>query len=136
MTRVVAVLLGVILLAGCSNESVTVPVSETPATTTVVFNAAGAPTVELSVPDMMCEESCAAKVREVLSEQPGVEDVVVDFPNRTATVAVDETVFDADGAVHLLADDYGFPNTHLKTNADNEPAEETNRDDTMSTTAP
>jgi copper chaperone CopZ len=115
MVRLITILLAAALVAGCSSESVTVPAGETPATTTVAFNAAGAPTVEFSVPDMMCEESCAAKVREVLAEQPGVKEVVVDFPNRTATVAIDETAFDAEQAVRLLSDDYGFPNTHLKT---------------------
>jgi copper chaperone CopZ len=109
--RFVCMAIAVVALLGCrQNEGLPAP-----AATPAAFNAAGAPTVELSVPDMMCEESCAAKVREVLSQQPGVKEVVVDFPNRTATVAVDQAEFDVEKAVRLLSDDYGFPNTHLKT---------------------
>jgi copper chaperone CopZ len=63
--------------------------------------------VTFSVPDMMCEESCAVKVREVLSEQPGVEQVQVDFPSRTATVLANRLRFDADAAVAALVD-HGF----------------------------
>jgi copper chaperone CopZ len=71
--------------------------------------------VVLSVPDMMCEESCAVKVREVLAEQPGVKRVRVDFPNRTATLAVRESKFDADRALDALVD-HGFDEARLKAN--------------------
>jgi copper chaperone CopZ len=89
-------------LAGCtSSES---SQSGSVATTQVVFNPSGAPTVEFSVPDMMCEASCAAKVREILSEQAGVKDVKVDFPNKVAFVAVDEGLFDEKNAIAQLVD--------------------------------
>jgi copper chaperone CopZ len=70
--------------------------------------------VVLSVPDMMCEESCAVKVREVLSEQPGVKRVKVDFPNRTATLAVRQSSFNVDRAIAALVD-HGFDEARLKT---------------------
>jgi copper chaperone CopZ len=63
--------------------------------------------VVLAVPDMMCEESCAVKVREVLSAQEGVNSVKVDFPNRTATLAVRPSQFDADQTIAALMD-HGF----------------------------
>lgn len=96
--------------------------------TVVVFNVEGAPTVEFDVPDMMCEESCAVKVHEILSEQPGVKDSIVDFPARTATVAIEEGQFDADAAIAALVD-YGFDHSALKpasheTRTTTEPAEQ------------
>ena len=37
------------------------------------FNSAGAPTVEFSVPDMMCAEGCAVAVKEILAKAAGRE---------------------------------------------------------------
>ncbi len=133
--RLVTLLLATALIAGCSSESVTVPAADAPAAIPAVFNAAGAPTVEISVPDMVCE-SCTAKVHEVLAGLPGAKEVKVDLATKTATVAVIESEFDADAAAHLLSDDYGYPNTHLITADDSKPAQETNHDDTTSTTSP
>jgi copper chaperone CopZ len=70
--------------------------------------------VVLAVPDMMCEESCAVKVREVLAEQPGVRRVNVDFPKRIATLSIDNSHFSADAAVAALVD-HGFEDSKLKT---------------------
>jgi len=70
--------------------------------------------VTLSVPDMMCEESCAVKVREVLSKQEGVQSVKVDFPSRTATLAVRESNFSTEQAIAALVD-HGFDEAALKT---------------------
>jgi copper chaperone CopZ len=72
--------------------------------------------VTLSVPDMMCEDGCAVKVRKILSEQPGVRRAEVDFPNRTATVRVYPSQFSADAAVAALVD-YGFDHSQLKSGA-------------------
>jgi copper chaperone CopZ len=72
--------------------------------------------VTILVPDMMCPESCAVKVKEILSDQPGVENVVVDFDSKTATVTLgDETngKFDADAAIAALVD-HGFDHSTLK----------------------
>jgi copper chaperone CopZ len=91
-------------LTGCQEEQT--PVQET-AAEAAAFNVAGAPTVEFEVPAMMCEESCAKKVRELLADQAGVKDVVVDFPAKKATVAVDADKFDAQAAKDVLLD-YGF----------------------------
>ena len=82
-------------------------------TVPVAFNVAGAPTVEFSVPDMMCPESCAVKVKEILSEQPGAKEVVVDFDARTATVAVDKEKFGVQAAIADLVD-HGFDHSTLK----------------------
>lgn len=86
---------------------------ETTTATTVAFNPAGAPTVEFSVPDMMCEGSCVPEVRKVLAGQPGVVDVKVELATKTATVAVDKAKFDATAAVAALVD-MQFKNTTLK----------------------
>jgi len=72
--------------------------------TPAVFNTAGAPTVEFSLPDMMCPESCAAKAKEILAVQPGVKDVQIDFDTKTATVAIEEGKFDPDAALAALTD--------------------------------
>jgi copper chaperone CopZ len=90
------------LCLGCAESNTT-----SHAVTAVAFNADGAPTVEFDVPDMMCEESCAAKVRELLGEQAGVKEVVVDFPAKTAIVAIEEEKFNADAAIAVLVD-HGF----------------------------
>jgi copper chaperone CopZ len=70
--------------------------------------------VTLSVPDMMCEESCAVKVREVLAKQEGVQSVKVDFPSRTATLAVRGSSFSTEQAIAALVD-HGFEEATLKT---------------------
>jgi copper chaperone CopZ len=76
------------------------------------FNSTGAPTVEFTMPDMMCEEGCAAAVREILGKQPGAKDVLVDFSDKIATVAVDERQFDSQSALAELVDK-GFMNSKL-----------------------
>ncbi len=44
------------------------------------------------------------KVKEILSEQPGAKEVIVDFDSKTATVAVDPGQFDAKQAIAALVD--------------------------------
>ena len=116
--RTLALTAALLLFAGCkeaeekagdtADESSAEQVAATPA----AFNVEGAPTVEFSVPDMMCEFSCAPKVREVLAAQPGVKDVQVELDAKRATVAVDEEKFDADAAIAALVD-VQFVNTKL-----------------------
>ena len=113
MIRVTSICLGVVLLAGCSEQAAKSPAVDATAVTPASFNTAGAPTVEFSVPDMMCPEGCGAKVKEILSEQPGAKDVLVDFPAKTAKVAVDKDKFDAKQAVAALKD-HQFKNSALK----------------------
>jgi copper chaperone CopZ len=93
-----------------------VPPSENPA----AFNAAGAPVIEFSVPDMMCAEGCGVAVKEILAKQPGVTDVVVDFDGKVATVAIEEGKFDADQALAALVDRQ-FTNSSLKNGSAAEP---------------
>jgi copper chaperone CopZ len=76
------------------------------------LNPAGAPTVAFSVPDMMCEDSCAATVKAILSKQPGVKEVRVDFAAKTAMVAIEEGQFDPQSAIAKLIDK-GFDHTML-----------------------
>jgi copper chaperone CopZ len=112
MTRFIGLVAVLILAAGCSQSSQqTGDISKS--TTPVSFNAANAPTVEFSVPDMMCPEGCGAKVKEILAGQPGAKDVLVDFPAKTAKIAVDKDKFDAKKAVAALKD-YQFKNSALK----------------------
>lgn len=106
--RSILVLLALGLTLGCSDGELRLPEA-----TTAVFNAAGAPTVEFSVPDMMCPDSCAVKTKEILAEQRGARDVLVDFETKTATVAVDEAEFDAEQALAALVD-RGFDQSTLK----------------------
>jgi copper chaperone CopZ len=108
--RKIGILIAAVLIAGCSRAPSELEVTQTS------FNSAGAPTIEFSVPDMMCPESCAVKTKEILSEQPGVTDVVVDFDSKTATVAVDKDVFDADAAIAALVD-HSFVHSALKGDA-------------------
>jgi copper chaperone CopZ len=77
----------------------------------VAFNTAGAPTVQFSVPDMVCE-SCSAAVHETLAKQPGAKEVVVDLEEKVATVAIDKVSFDEEAAVAALLDKQ-FPNAKL-----------------------
>lgn len=106
-----------LLLSGCQSETSTEPVADStkPATmeaTQVSFNTEGAPTAELEVPDMMCQYSCTAKVKEVLTAQTGVKDVKIDFDHKKAIVAIDKAKFDGEAAVAALVD-YQFSNTKL-----------------------
>lgn len=106
-------LAGVLMFAvGCS-QSNQQSAELSKATTPVAFNAAGAPTIAFSVPDMMCPESCGAKVKEILSDQPGAKDVVVDFPNKTAIVAIEKGKFDEKQALAALID-HQFKHSALK----------------------
>ncbi len=104
-----------LLATGCQTESapVTSSIEKTEVETTpVAFNVEGAPTAELEVPDMMCQYSCSAKVKEVLTAQTGVKDVQIDFESKKAILAVDEAEFDGEAAVAALVD-YQFSNTKL-----------------------
>jgi copper chaperone CopZ len=98
-------------LVGCGDSKVATTDAAKAEAKTVAFNATNAPTVQFEVPDMMCEEGCAATVKEVLKAQPGAVDVKVEFDKKLATVAVDEK-FDKDAAVAALLDKQ-FPNTKL-----------------------
>jgi copper chaperone CopZ len=113
MIRVTSICLGVVLLVGCSEQAAKSPTVDAATVTQASFNKGGAPTVEFSVPDMMCPEGCGAKVKEILSEQPGAKDVLVDFPAKTAKVAIDKDKFDAKQAVAALVD-HQFKNSALK----------------------
>ena len=85
-----------------------------------VFNVAGAPTVEFSVPDMMCPEGCGEATKAILSEQPGAKEVLVDFDAKTATVAIEDGKFDAAQALAALVD-HGFDHSTLKDEAGAKP---------------
>jgi copper chaperone CopZ len=62
----------------------------------------------------MCPEGCGAKVKEILSQQPGAKDVFVDFPSKTAIVAVEKKdKFDSKQAVDALVD-HQFKKSALK----------------------
>src|SRR5688572_20307192 len=128
MRRLTSVLAAasVALVLGCSesapvedttltaSEAAAMVAEETAQTTPAAFNAAGAPTVTFSVPDMMCEQSCVPTVRETLAAQPGAKEVKVELETKTATVAVDDDKFDAEAAVAALVD-LQFTETKLVT---------------------
>jgi copper chaperone CopZ len=114
-------------LIGCAESASDSAVSAVEATPTA-FNVGGNPTVEFNAPDMMCPEGCGEKVKEILSEQQGAKEVVINFDAKTATVAVEKDKFDADAAIAALVD-YGFEHSTLKTDdasadAEGAPAEQ------------
>jgi copper chaperone CopZ len=113
MTRFTIIALTLILAAGCSQQLAEPSASTSSSVTPVAFNSSGAPTVQFTVPDMMCPEGCGEKVKEILSQQPGTKDVLVDFLNKTAIVAVDKEKFDATQAVAALKD-HQFRNSAVK----------------------
>jgi copper chaperone CopZ len=102
----------VMCLVGCSEQAKQAPVAST-AIKPASFNTEGAPTVEFTVPDMMCPEGCGEKVKEILSEQPGAKDVLVEFETKTVKVAVDKDKFDSKKAVAALVD-HQFSHAALK----------------------
>lgn len=104
------VLLG--LAIGCSRQAAQSTVSEADLTR-AAYKKAGSEVVEFSVPDMMCPEGCGAKVKEVLSQQPGAKDVFVDFPTKTAIVAIEKEKFDSKKAIDALVD-HQFKKSTLK----------------------
>jgi copper chaperone CopZ len=114
MIRFVATGIMIAALSGCAQQSGESTAS-VPATA-VAFNVAGAPTVEFNVPDMMCPTSCVAKTREILSQQPGAKDVLVDFETKTAIVAVEPDKFDAGQAIAALVD-HGFDHSAVKSDS-------------------
>jgi copper chaperone CopZ len=113
--RVFGIVMVAVLIVGCGEEEREVgsnlEIPESVHTTAVI--APGTPTVEFNVPDMMCPEGCGAKTKEILAGQPGAKDVVIDFPAKTAIVAVNEDQFDAKRALDALVD-HGFDQSTLK----------------------
>jgi copper chaperone CopZ len=104
--------------AGCSEQPAKMPQATLEEVKPAAFNVAGAPTVEFNAPDMMCPEGCGEKVKEILSEQPGAKEVMVDFDAKVAKVAVaDDSKFDKDAAVAALVD-HGFKNSTVKGGAE------------------
>ena len=91
-----------VLAVGCSKQDVAVDVPSIDiGVETVAFNPDNAPTVEFDVPGMHCEV-CVSKIQKTLAEQAGVVDVQLDLETKSAVVAIDETIFDANGAVESL----------------------------------
>lgn len=105
----------VALLAGCAPQENAASSARPIETNHTSFNATGAPTVAFHVPDMMCAEGCGTKVQEVLSEQPGAKEVLVDFDTKSASVAIEQDKFDAEAAIASLVD-HGFDNSSLVAN--------------------
>jgi copper chaperone CopZ len=109
--RLAVIGLFVAFVAGVGVSSQEPAISQPP-NLPVAFKAAGAPTVEFSLPDMMCEDGCAWTVKDILSKQPGARDVRVDFEARKATVAIDDAKFDSQSALAELIDK-GFMNSQV-----------------------
>jgi copper chaperone CopZ len=110
--RYILLLLTIPLVAGCEQLG-SAQSDELVQAKPTTFNAEGAPTVEISLPNMMCEDGCALTVRDILVRQPGAKDVKVDFEGKTALVAIDETKFSSDEAIAALVDK-GFDQSTIK----------------------
>jgi copper chaperone CopZ len=105
MPRIALVALLALGLAGCQYQAAPPADADAKAPAApLVIDPANVELVNFSVPDMHCEFACAPKVREVLSAQPGVAEVEVDLPSKTACVKVDATKFDVDKAIAALVD--------------------------------
>jgi copper chaperone CopZ len=102
-----SVLVAIAFCLGCSDADL-----ETSDVKFTSAKAAGAKTIEFSVPDMMCEDGCAVAVKQILSKQSGAKGVLVDFDAKTATVAVEEGTFDSQQALAALVDK-GFDHSSL-----------------------
>jgi copper chaperone CopZ len=113
MKRCFALVAVLFLTVGCSQQSAEQSGNVSSSTTPVAFNSVGAPTIQFTVPDMMCPEGCGEKVKEILSEQPGAKDVQVEFETKTVTVAVDKDKFDSQKAIAALRD-HQFSHSALK----------------------
>ena len=103
MRRFALLVVWVALTVGCSEQAAKSTVSEADLTR-AAYKQAGSQVVEFSVPDMMCPEGCGAKVKEILSQQPGAKEVFVDFPTKTAIVATEKDKFDSKQALDALVD--------------------------------
>jgi hypothetical protein len=86
-TQVAMLTLLAVSIVGCSPAPAPRPVAE--------FNPASAPTVQFSVPDMMCPDGCGVAVKQILSKP------------------IEEGKFDADAAIAALVDKQ-FDNSSLK----------------------
>ena len=83
-------IISVAILSGCSSEQ----------------------RVVISVPAIMCEESCTVATRDILLAQAGVRQVDVRFETKTATMLVDRRVFQVEQAIAAL-DDHGFEDSRV-----------------------
>jgi copper chaperone CopZ len=99
-------------ISGCTETSLESKTESATPVTPTAFNAVGAPTVTYSLPDMMCEDGCALAVKDILEKQPGVQDVLVDFEGKAATVAIEEGTFSSERTLAELVDK-GFDNSKL-----------------------
>jgi copper chaperone CopZ len=111
--RSILVVFAIGLVSGCGEREREVEKATIDSVTSTTFNAAAAPTIEFSVPDMMCPEGCGVAVKGILAKQPGAKDVFVDFDAKTVTVAIEDGKFDSDRALAALVDKQ-FMNSSLK----------------------
>lgn len=93
-----------VVATGCAEVPPAVP-SESEAQA-VVFNAAGAPTVEIDVPGLHCE-NCSATACTLLADVPGVVEVKADATTKKAIIAVDQSTFDTEAARSALEEQFG-----------------------------
>lgn len=104
MIRNIGLMTVLFFTVGCAQSSNDPSSDVSTSATSVAFNPSGAPTIEFTVPDMMCPEGCGEKVKEILAKQPGTKDVLVEFEAKTVKVAIDKDKFDANKAVAALHD--------------------------------
>ncbi len=95
-------LLAAIGCGGAPTSSVTTS-GTSEMTSSVVFNADGAPVVEFEAPDMECE-ACAATIVDTLRRKPGVVDAKADPVSKIVTVAVEEESFEPATVIAAIED--------------------------------
>lgn len=91
---------------GCAEAPKETAEQATVETQQAVFNAEGAPTVEIDVPGLHCEH-CSATACELLCDLPGVVDVKADPESKKVTIAEHEEEFDSEAARVVLEEQFG-----------------------------
>jgi hypothetical protein len=113
MLRPICLAIALCVFVGCSQAPKNEAAVDEKEMTAASFNLEHAPTVEFDVPDMMCPDGCGVAVEGILSKQPGAKDVLIDFENKKAIVAIEDGKFDSDKALAALVDKQ-FTNSSLK----------------------
>ena len=113
MLLTVAMLCGLLLLAGCDDRltitgaGVDISSGSKPAVVAGDVN-----TVSFNVPGMTCA-GCVAMVEETLTGAAGIEKCSVDLEHKIATCKIDPDKFKADAVLQALAD-AGYKDSTLK----------------------
>lgn len=95
MRKYAAILIGALLIWGCSTEKPVEKVDILP--TELVANAdAGVSYANIEIEGMSCAIGCAKKIEKTIAKMEGVSDCKVDFDGKLATISFDEKKVNVD----------------------------------------